>query len=76
MPELIIDEVHSDETNNFAQDKLKLMTTDDELYSYIIRKLNNKLKGVAIGINSGFEVFRVKVREMDPITKITKGGIA
>ena len=50
-------------------------TIDDELYSYSIRKLNNKLKGFVIGITNGFEVFRVVVREMDPITKGTKKGL-
>ena len=75
MPESIIDEVHSDETNIFDKEKLNPKTIDDELYSYIIRKLNNKLKGLVTGITSGFEVFRVVVREMDPITKSTKKGL-
>ncbi len=57
MPEPIINEVHSDGSNNFDKDKLMLNTIDDELHSYIIRKLNNQLKGLASGIKNGFEVF-------------------
>ena len=46
MPESIINGVHSDGTKNFVNEKLKLNTIDDELHSYIIRKLNNKLNRI------------------------------
>ena len=72
MPEALIDEIHLDESNNFNMEKFNIKTVDDELYSYIIRNLNNKLRGLVTGITSGFEVFRIVVREIDPITKSTK----
>ena len=75
MPEALINEVHLDETNNFNKDKFNVGTVDDELYSYNIRKLNNTLRGLVTGIISGFEVFMIVVREIDPITKSTKKGL-
>ena len=48
---------------------------DTDMYSYLIRKCSNKSKGLVDGIESGFEVFRIIVREMDPITKSTKQGL-
>ncbi len=46
MPESVINEAHSDEANNSDKEKLKLNTIDEELYSYITRKLNNKVKQI------------------------------
>lgn len=51
------------------EDPIKYLTEiDKELYSYIFRKLNTKLKSLVDGMMSGFEVIRVIVREQDPVT--------
>ena len=49
MPEALIEEVHLAGANNFNKEKFNIKTVDDELRSYIIRKLNNIRKGLVTG---------------------------
>lgn len=43
-----------------------------DLYAYLFRRLNQKMKLAAAGTGSGFEVFRRIVREEDPATESTE----
>ena len=75
MPDTIIKEVHRSTSGNFNKTKAEVQAMDVELHGYLIRKLNNKLKGLVDGVKSGFEVFRLIMQEIEPITKSTKGGL-
>ena len=61
-----------DPTNAFSMRGFDLEARDKELYTYLFRKLNNKLKGMIAGTKSGLEVFRTNVREQDPVTSGTE----
>lgn len=71
----ILDEVHADAENYFDQTTLDVNSVDGELYTYLIRKLNNNMAGLVSNVTSGFEVFRMVVREIGPITKGTNIGL-
>ena len=71
----LLQEVHDDDTNNFNHEKFDIKAKDGILYTYIIKKLNKTLRGLVNGTKSGFEVFRLVVREQDPITGTTKHGL-
>ena len=66
----VLETHHKD--NIFDMLKFDTMARDRDLYAYLLRKLNKKLKGMVAGTKSGFEVFRIIVREEDPVTTSTE----
>ena len=67
----IVDKVH-DADNDFDRAFFDYRARDKDLYAYLLRKLNKKLKALVAGTKSGFETFRRIMREEDPVTESTE----
>ena len=67
----IADKVDSAD-NDFNMLSMDLKTKDRDLYAYLLKKLNKKLKSLVASTRSGFEVFRRIMREEDPVTESTE----
>ena len=67
----IIDKTH-DAKNDFDKFSFDYRARDKDLYAYLLRKLNKKLKALVAGTRSGFEMFRRIMREEDPVTESTE----
>ena len=58
--------------NDFSSASFDYKPRDRDLYAYLLRKLNKKLKVLVAGTKSGFELFRRIMREEDPVTESTE----
>ena len=67
----IVDRVHNAD-NDFDMSNFNFRARDKDLYAYLLRKLNRKLKALVAGVRSGFEIFRRIMREEDPVTESTE----
>ena len=76
MPNALIEGAYTSTGGTYNKRKTIIHTMDKELYSYLASKTKQQPEmGLVNGIKSGFEVFRIIVRVMDPITKSTKQGL-
>ena len=58
--------------NDFIRFDVDLKARDKDLYAYLLKKLNKKLKALVASTRNGFEVFRRIMREEDPVTESTE----
>ena len=67
----MVEKVHNAD-NEFNKITFDMKARDKDLYAYLLRKLNKKLKALVASTRSGFEVFRRIMREEAPVTESTE----